>query len=252
MKRVKTIIILGLGLLSLFTQAQKLPPTPYKVGIVPYTSIFNKLTPEEVYLDTSLYNSHKLIMDALLDGTGLVKGVSEKEKQLSIEQEKNDMMRYRDNRSRIYLRSFRNNVKVQEGMLPTMCDCSLIGNTIKIRMGLIFGDIIDIDLYKETFKSNYSEGLGNEQMLYKTSITDTAFHQSIKVRNIKEILILKARPTFRIGDKIEGFLEFKSKDFYKLEGWEIGLQEPRLNKLFSQGGMNFKCDLKKNLLDRLN
>ncbi len=244
------LLCFGLTLQLKASKAQLNQPSKYKVAPVTYILNFDKLNEDEIRLDTMLNNANNKMLKSMSDGSAFIKGTSEENKKKAIGYQMASSLRYRDNRSKYYLQHFINNSKSGEEAFTSPCGCALFGNTIKVSMGLIFGEIITIDINKDSFTSSYNEDESGRPA-YKRSLLDTGLYDKIRVSNIQQKLVLQKKPSFRAGDTLLGLLEFKSKAFYKKEGWEHGLNyDPKLDQLFSQGVLNFKCEVRKDISRR--
>ncbi len=249
-KPLNLLLCFGLSLHLTASQAQLTPPSKYKVAPVTRILNFDQMSEDEIRLDTTLNNADNRMLKSMSNGSAFVKGTSEEKRKKAISYHMASSLRYRDNRSRYYLQHYINNAKPREETFPSLCGCALIGNTIKVSMGLVFGEIITIDINKDSFSSTYNEDESGRPS-YKKSLSDTGLYDKIKVSNIQQKLVLQKKPSFKVGDTLLGLLEFRSRAFYKMEGWEHGLNyEPRLDQLFTQGVLNFKCEVKKNLSRR--
>ena len=255
--RIKNIVII---LISFFCftscNGQGKFNSEYNVGIIPNISKFEKMTQNEIRIDTLKNKHHIESLQSMIDGTAFIEGVSEKDKQESIEYEKIKFQRYKDNRSRYFMDLFINDEKDNKYLagvdtLTTECSCYLSGDTIKVRMGIwVFGGFtFSIDLAKNKFTSKYWEDT-HEEPIYKTELIDGSLVDNILVGNDEQSLILENKPTFTLDENILGYLTFKTKKYYRKSDYKrIGTEDDSIgksmDKLNMMGSLYFKCKVRK-------
>ena len=229
----------------------------YNIGVIPNIEKFEKMTQNEIRIDTLKLKAHNRSLQSMIGGTAFVKGISEKDKQESIEYENIKDQRYKDNRSRYDLNLFINDKKDNmyfEGVdtLTTECNCYLSGDTIRVKMGIwVFGGFsFSIDLNKNKFKSTYWEDT-HEQPIYKGDLSNSSLVDNVLVDNQEQSLILDKQPTFLIDDNILGYLTFKTKNYYREKNYNsIGAEEADnkgkyMDTLNLAGSLYFKCKVRK-------
>lgn len=228
----------------------------YSIGTIPNIAKFEKMTEQEIHIDTLLDKLNKETLKGILDNIAFIEGVSEKEKQEHIDYQKTIYQRYKDNRSRYYLELTVNDREDDDYLkgidtLTTQCTCYLTGDTIKVKMGLFaFGGFgFTIDLNKDKFKGIYLEDT-YEEFIYKTKSTDTVLVDNVYVENEEQSLILENKPTFSVGENILGYLTFKTKNYYRTSEYKSGVSKDVYNgkimdKLNITGSIYFMCKVRK-------
>lgn len=256
--RIKsTYVIVSFFLCFTSCNGQNKNNSEYNIGVIPNIGKFEKMTQNEIRIDTLKLNAHNRSLKSMLDGTAFIKGVSEKDKQESIEYENIKYQRYKDNRSRYDLNLLINDKKDNkylEGVdtLTTECSCYLSGDTIRVKMGIwVFGGFsFSIDLTKNKFKSTYWEDT-HKQPIYKSDLRNSSLVDNVLVENQEQSLVLDKEPTFLIDDNILGFLTFKTKNYYREKNYgRIGAEEDDnrgkyMDTLNLAGSLYFKCKVRK-------
>lgn len=125
------------------------------------------------------------------------------------------------NRSRIFLDMYENGIAQEKDSsyypgLPTVCTCETTGDTTFIRFGIgFFGGFGFITkVYEGKFESSFFE-YTDDVKPFKTDLSDTAFHSSVKVDNKYQKLILKDKLLHKYGQQITGLLYYRTDDYYK-------------------------------------
>ncbi|MDB5226304.1 MAG: hypothetical protein JWN78_497 [Bacteroidota bacterium] len=241
--------IIYLLILFLYCNCKGQTNIEYKVGVIPYVAEFEKMTEHEIKIDTNRFIHKTEEIKRMEDGTGFIDGVSDEIKQRMIKYTKIHNQRYKDNRSRYYLEQFINDKKdVREFNVDTItsdCQCYLNNDTIKISMFSWSNFAIDIIIYKNYFNSTYRT-ITHKEPVNKKELNDTDFVDNLIVSNEQQNLILETQPSFSIGEKLLGYLIFKTNKYYRAKEYEMGV-EPDFNysenmqNIFIKGSLHFKC-----------
>lgn len=190
------------------------------------------------------------------DGSAFVEGVSEKNKQEAIEYEMTVKQPYRDNRSRYFLKKMVNGKQDKEFLtdadtLTTECTCYLSNDTIKVNMGIwVFGGLgANILIMDKKYSSAFWEDV-HKQKIFKTTLNQKELSDNVFVENASQQLILKASPQFSVGENIEGYLKFKTSDYFVSADYEPGFgadsySDAEMYPVYVQGDIYFKCRLRK-------
>lgn len=231
----------------------------YDIGTIPNYTKFKKMTAHEIRFDTLKEKHNTESLQKMLDGTAFIEGVSEIDKQKTIEYHKITSQRYKDNRSRYFMELNINDKKDTEhfkgvDMLTSECSCYLKGDTIHIKMGnWVFGGFaFSINLTKNKFKSTYLEDT-HKQLIYKTDLSNTSLVDNILVENEEQSLILENKPNFLLEETILGYLTFKTKNYYRSREYESNIAKDNyrdeiMDKLNMVGSLYFKCKVREKTL----
>lgn len=169
------------------------------------------------------------------------------------EKELERIKEFRFNRSRWDLRSFANN-SIQDSTMfgeiyfPWECVCQLEDNQIKIETGwwVFGGTLIEINLNDRTYRSTFIED-AHESTPYKYSLQDSILVNEVTLAIEKSTLTLRQKPTFKIGEFIEGLIELETPIYYVDALYNDGLSGGRgdkMDEMITRGKIFFTCELR--------
>ena len=108
-----------------------------------------------------------------------------------------------------------------------------------------WGFTFSIELNKDKFTSTYWEDT-HKKTIYKAQLTDSVLVDNVFVDNKEQSLILKSKPTFMLGENMEGYLTFETNPYYRTSNYmakEIYDAE-NMDKLKMAGALYFKCKVR--------
>jgi hypothetical protein len=234
----------------------------FKIGVIPNLSSFEHMTEHERYVDTMMDRANKEILKSMINGSGFLKGTSLKIKKESIEKQKIAVdTRIKDNRSRYYFQLFLNNEPQPPqykdiDTLVTPCDCEVVNDTIKVRMGVwVFGGFaFALDIVGNKFTSRYWEDT-HKQKIYKSRMQDSLLVDNVEVPNVTQELILDKTPIYKLGQQLTGYLSFKTGYYFRSADYEKEIEyeytDKKMDTLYIKGILYFKCKVHKKIYEDL-
>jgi hypothetical protein len=235
--------------------AQKYLHSTYLVDTLPEVMGFEKMTINEIRLDSILDESNRNRLIRINEGNAVIKGISSIDSQKSVNNIRESILNYDENRSRYKLDLLINgtiNNEFLDGIdtLTSVCECYLRDDTIEIQMGLMAfgGFIISIKLDETGFVGSYVED-NYKDAIYKNSPADSLLSTRILIGNQEQLLLLSEEPRFSRGQVISGYLSFKTSEFFRSDQFKIGSGiDPnvpyKLDALVMKGLVRFKCEVR--------
>ena len=129
---------------------------------------------------------------------------------------------FRNNRSRIFLESFKNG-QLQSGGdpglatgLPAPCMCYIDKDTIYIKTWIgFFGAIgFGMKIYKDEFSSQFIIQI-DQSDTYKVNLADKNFTGQAIVNSKYQKLVFMTRPSFKLDEQLTGVLEITTNNYYE-------------------------------------
>ncbi|MFJ1408520.1 hypothetical protein [Capnocytophaga canimorsus] len=240
--------------LAMYSCSNGQTPTAYHIGKIPQLERFETLTKNEIRLDSLKDKHQKEELQMMLDGKAFIEGTPQEFVQKMIEKHKITALRYKDNRSRYFIKTLAKSkeypfLSTEEEPFTTDCTCVLDNDTIKIRMGIwVFGGFqFNINLSKNDFQTLYWEDT-HERNTYKQSLSDT-LTDNITLEMQQQKLILAKKPTFTLGEELLGHLTFKTNEFYQ-QTEEIDAENSQdMLKVAKAGELYFRCQVRQKTED---
>ncbi|MGG9964474.1 hypothetical protein [Ferruginibacter sp. SUN106] len=182
----------------------------YETGSIPGLNDFMTYTKEEEQMD-SIQTSYQLQIDSLRNQDSLLRAGWHRE-----------FSSFNNNRSRVYLQSFTNNIPDsndfnRHGSLPMQCNAGMEKDTLIINTGVgFFGGLgFIIKIYKDRYWAYYFE-YTDDVKPYKLHLTDSAGASEVIVPCKYQYLVLDKKPDFKPGQKLTGFLTLTTQPYYHL------------------------------------
>ena len=204
----------------------------YHVGTIKNLQSFYIYNKTEKRLD-SIYHASEIYADSMMKALNIKPGGS-----TSLKKD------FFNNRSRVFLNSFTDdkldsNDFFRYKSLPMPCDCYVKNDTVFVDMviGFLGGSGFNIKIFDKKFQSDFFD-YSSDDKIYKLNQTDTAFTSIAIAASKYHSLILKVKPTFKLGQQITGFLTFTSDNWYERSVGDI------LDRKFVSGKLFFTCQTK--------
>jgi hypothetical protein len=206
----------------------------YKVGDIPDLNKFMVYTEEEKRLD-SLSAVYQQTIDSFHKSS------------LAADEKTNNS--FIDNRSRLYLESYTNNIAdgnnndPQHIGQPMPCNCGMDKDTLFVNMGIgFFGGMgFSIKIFNSHFLANYFE-YTDDVKPYKLNLADSSTDE-ISVPAKYQYLVLDKKPNFKPGQKLTGYLTVTTKPYY------VRSVENKYDTSYVTGRIYFTCIAKKSLTE---
>ena len=155
---------------------------------------------------------------------------------------RNDSPNYfKNNRSRIIMRYYRNNVMVNGELsryksIPMPCDCATSKDTLYVNMtmGLFGGLGYNIKISRKHFESEFFE-YTEDIKPFRANLNDTSSASFTNVKSKYQYLILNETPTFHEGQQLTGFLSMTSNTYYLLK------DNTGFDSMFVLSKLHFTC-----------
>nr|WP_231552433.1 hypothetical protein [Capnocytophaga canimorsus] len=123
--------------LAMYSCSNGQTPTTYHIGKIPQLERFETLTKNEIRLDSLKDKHQKEELQMMLDGKAFIAEAPQEFVQKMIEKHKITALRYKDNRSRYFIKTLAKGKEYpflsaeEEPFSPPICTCVLDNDTIK-------------------------------------------------------------------------------------------------------------------------
>lgn len=230
------------------------------VDTIPDLSVFKHLTTYEIRMDSMTHAFNSESLQRMLDGKTFIKGTSKGLIDSAIQEQKVlNTIQYRENRSRYQFQNFKNGQLLDKtknesdlDSVGTQCDCILDGDTLKIGMGIwVFGGFaFSIELVDNKFTSSYWLD-EHKREIFKLNNGDT-LTGNITIPFIDQKLILDSFPTYKLGQRLTGFLSYRTINYLRasdFEEWSIKdeYSGKNMDTMYTKGVIHFTCKVRQKL-----